>query len=284
VLRAPDGSFYLYHTGIGIWHSTNLVDWTRVGNAFTREGRPQWEPRGGLWAPDVRIIGDKVVMYYAMSVWGGTETCGVGRAIAQTPAGPFTDLGPMFRSGEIGVKNSIDPCYFEENGHKYLFWGSYGGGIWAIELTADGLNLLPGAEKRRVAADNFEGVFIHRRGAYYYLFASINNCCDGLDSKYTTVVGRSDKLFGPYFNRRGERMLDGKYSVVIHNNDCFKGTGHNSGIITDSQGTDWIMYHSYEVAHPELHRQSLLDRVSWVNDWPVVEGNTPSLSSVAPVF
>lgn len=64
-----------------------------------------------------------------MSSWGGGETCGIGVAISDTPQGPFTDLGKLFRSNEIGVHNSIDPFYIEDNGKKYLFWGSWWG-IW----------------------------------------------------------------------------------------------------------------------------------------------------------
>ena len=48
------------------------------------------------------------------------NTCGIGCAVADSPAGPFTNQGKLFRSNEIGVQNSIDPFYIEENGEKYL--------------------------------------------------------------------------------------------------------------------------------------------------------------------
>ncbi len=98
------------------------------------------------------------------SVWGGEWDCGIGAAVADKPEGPFIDHGPLFRSKEIGVQNSIDQFYIEDNGHKYLFWGSFHG-IWGVELSDDGLSVKPGAQKFRMAASNFmEGTYIHKHG------------------------------------------------------------------------------------------------------------------------
>jgi arabinan endo-1,5-alpha-L-arabinosidase len=268
VIRVGD-EYFLYHTGIGIYKSNDLLAWTRVGDAFSKEGRPRWEPNAGLWAPDVNYINGKYVMYYSMSVWGGVETCGIGRAVADRPEGEFEDVGMLFRSNEIGVINSIDPCYIEDDGRKYLFWGSFNG-VYGVELTDDGLNLKADAVKKQVAGTAYEGTYIHRRGKYYYLFASIGSCCEGLKSTYTTVVGRSANLWGPYLNRKGEDMMNNRHEILIEGDERFKGTGHNSEIVPDKDGNDRILYHAYEILHPELQRQVLIDRVVWIDDWPQV--------------
>ena len=52
-----------------------------------------------------------------------------------------------------------------------MFWGSFRG-IWAIELADDGLSLKPGAGKRKIAGDQYEGTYIHKRDGYYYLIVS----------------------------------------------------------------------------------------------------------------
>jgi arabinan endo-1,5-alpha-L-arabinosidase len=171
----------------------DLVHWDFAGTAFTQETRPTFEPKGGLWTPDINYIHDRYVLYYSMSVWGGEQTCGIGVAVADNPEGPFTDRGMMFRSNTIGVQNSIDQNYVEDNGRKYLFWGSFRG-IYGIELTDDGLSVKPRAEKQQVSGTAYEGTYIHKRGKYYYLFASTGSCCEGLKSTYTTVVGRSENL------------------------------------------------------------------------------------------
>lgn len=99
--------------------------------------------------------------------------------------------------------NSIDAFYMEENGRKYLFWGSWHG-LWGVELADDGLALQPNTPKIPIAGNGYEAGLLHKHGDYYYLFASTGSCCEGLKSTYTTVVGRSKNLFGPYVNRKGE--------------------------------------------------------------------------------
>lgn len=286
IIKAHDGTFYLYATedirNTPIHRSTDLVHWELVGTAFTDETRPSFEPKGGLWAPDICYINGQYVLYYSMSVWGGHWTCGIGAAVAEKPEGPFSDRGPLFTSKEIDVENSIDQFIFEENEKIYLFWGSFHG-IYVIELTADGLSVKDGATKTKVAGTAYEGVLIHKRGNYYYLFASIGSCCEGVNSTYTTVVGRSTELFGPYTDKEGRRMLENHHKVLIKGNARFVGTGHNSEIISDEAGTDWIFYHAVDKQKPK-GRVLMLDQIYWENDWPVVKGGTPSLEAIAPIF
>lgn len=286
IIKGEDGYFYLYATedirNLPIHRSKDLVNWEFLGTAFTDENRPDFEPNGGIWAPDINKIGDKYVLYYSMSVWGGEWTCGIGCAVSDRPEGPFKDCGMMFRSNGIKVQNSIDPFYIEEDGRKYLFWGSFRG-IYAIELSKDGLTVKSGATPVQIAGTAYEGTYIHKRGDYYYMFASIGSCCEGLKSTYTTVVGRSKQLMGPYVDKKGNRMLDNHHEVLIHKNESFVGTGHNSEIVTDEAGNDWVLYHAVSVKNPE-GRVLMLDRVSWKDGWPVVTGNAPSVSAEKPNF
>ena len=286
IIKGEDGYFYLYATedirNLPIHRSKDLVNWEFLGTAFTDENRPDFEPNGGIWAPDINKIGDKYVLYYSMSVWGGEWTCGIGCAVSDRPEGPFKDCGMMFRSNGIKVQNSIDPFYIEDNGHKYLFWGSFRG-IYAIELSEDGLSLKSGSSPVQIAGTAYEGTYIHKRGGYYYMFASIGSCCEGLKSTYTTVVGRSTSLFGPYLDKKGQSMMDNQHEILIHKNDSFVGTGHNSEIVSDNAGTDWLFYHAVSVANPD-GRVLMLDKIDWIDGWPSVEGNSPSVKSEKPRF
>lgn len=286
IIKGEDGYFYLYATedirNLPIHRSKDLVNWEFVGTAFTDATRPDFEPEGGIWAPDINKIGDKYVLYYSMSVWGGEWTCGIGCAVSDRPEGPFKDCGMMFRSNGIKVQNSIDLFYIEDNGHKYLFWGSFRG-IYAIELSEDGLSLKSGSSPVQIAGTAYEGTYIHKRGGYYYMFASIGSCCEGLKSTYTTVVGRSTSLFGPYLDKKGQSMMDNHHEILIHKNDSFVGTGHNSEIVSDNAGTDWLFYHAVSVANPD-GRVLMLDKIDWIDGWPSVEGNSPSVKSEKPRF
>jgi arabinan endo-1,5-alpha-L-arabinosidase len=286
IIQVEDGSFYLYSTedirNIPIYHSTDLIHWTFKATAFTNETRPDFEPNGGLWAPDINYINGQYVLYYSMSVWGGEWTCGIGVATAGKPEGPFTDRGMLFRSNTIDVQNSIDPYYIEDNGKKYLFWGSFHG-IYGIELTGDGLAIHPDAEKKQIAGTAYEGTYIYKWGKYYYLFASIGSCCEGLSSTYTTVTGRSENLFGPYLDKNGQSMSDNHHEILIHKNEAFVGVGHNSEIVQDKAGNDWLFYHGVNVKNP-AGRCLLLDQIRWENDWPSVKNDSPSLEANIPVF
>jgi len=286
IIRAEDKSFYLYATedirNLPIYKSADLINWKFVGTAFTDNTRPNFEPNGGIWAPDINRINGVYVMYYSMSVWGGEWSCGIGIATANTPDGPFTDRGILFRSNTINVQNSIDPFYIEDGGKKCLFFGSFRG-IYGIELAEDGLSVKSGAEKKQVAGTAYEGTYIHKKNGYYYFFASTGTCCEGLNSTYQTVVGRSENLWGPYVDKNGQSMLNNHHEILIHKNSAFVGTGHNSEIVSDEAGQDWVFYHGVDKKNPE-GRVLLLDKVNWKDGWPSVETDSPSFDSELPSF
>ena len=282
IVKTGDGTFYLYATedvrNVPIYQSADLINWVFKGTAFTDETRPDFEPKGGIWAPDINLIDGEYVMYYSMSVWGGEWTCGVGVATSDKPEGPFTDQGKLFRSNEIDVQNSIDPFFIEDEGSKYLFWGSFRG-IYAVELSEDGLNVKPGAEKVQIAGTAYEGTYIHKKDGYYYMFASTGTCCEGVNSTYTTVVGRSEELLGPYLDKEGLPMMENHHEIIIHKNERFVGTGHNSEIVSDDEGNDWFLYHAVDVTNPS-GRVLMLDKIEWTGGWPEVKGNTAGIENL----
>src|SRR5690606_37668962 len=198
--------FYTYVTSGRVrgYRSSDLINWRSIGQpseVFTT--RPVFTADAnqndvGMWAPDINHFDGRYVMYYSLSAWGGGATCGIGVAVSNKPQGPFVPPagntnGKLFVSAEIGVHNSIDPCFYEENGKRYLFWGSFFG-MYMTELTADGMQIKDMNAKTKVAGDSFEGAYVHKRGNYYYLFASAGTCCDALNSTYRVVVGRSTNL------------------------------------------------------------------------------------------
>ena len=309
VQRAPDGTFYAYATGCKARKSTNLINWENVSGVISR---PTWNDSTyidadgnskkdsySLWAADVSYVDGKYVCFYASALWGNGTRTGIGVAVGDTPT-KFTDKGKVFRSTEIGVKNSIDPCYVEEFDKKYLVWGSFND-ICIVELTDDALavkNFTPinnpqpnGSWTRhkgvtKLGGGAFEGAMIYKRGQYYYLFCSVGSCCEGENSTYRTVVGRSTKLMGPYTNKQGGAMTSNNYTTIISGNDRWKGPGHNSEIITDDNGDDWLLYHSYDRNNNFNGRLMLLDKITWTKDgWPTINDGHPSSDEMpAPVF
>ena len=100
-------------------------------------------------------------MFFTMRcrLWGNRRMQLSERLIPTLLRGPFKldksrdGKGLLFTSKEIDVRNSIDPCFFEEDGKKWLFWGSFNG-IYAVQLSDDGMNVLNGdleaAKKNKV--------------------------------------------------------------------------------------------------------------------------------------
>ena len=281
-----DNYFYLYATenirNTPIYKSKNLVDWDYVGTAFNEETRPNIN-KGSIWAPDINYINGKYVLYYSQSVWGDEWGCGIGVAIADNPAGPFKNLGKLFTSLEMKARNSIDPFYIEDNGKKYLFWGSLRG-IWGIELAEDGLSIKKGAEKIQIAGGGMEGTYIHKRNGYYYLFGSCGTCCNGLGSSYHITYGRSTNLFGPYTTKDGGKTLDSQYEPFLYGSSFVVGPGHNAEFITDDKRQDWIIFHGYLRSDPDAGRIIFLNPVNWDGDWPYIKNEKVVEKALKPLF
>lgn len=299
VIRTDEG-FYLYATQtnsywIPIYFSKDLVNWEFKRSAFRNATKPKPDvlPGGGaFWAPEIRYINGKYVLYFSWAKWGDGSISYTAVATSDSPVGDFLNAKPLLITDDFG-SNCIDQFYYEEDKKKYMFVGSFNG-IYVTELTDDGLSVKRGADgkpvlKKQVCGRAFEGTNIYKKGKYYYLFASINNCCpnNGMDSKYKVVVGRSENLLGPYVDRKGKDMLDNSWELVLEGDgETFFGPGHNSIIIPDDAGTDWMIYHSYVKENSTVGgRLGMLDRIVWSPDgWPTIKKCVPSKGDLLPVF
>jgi arabinan endo-1,5-alpha-L-arabinosidase len=303
VIRADDGWFYAYGTMdnwgdgngphlIPVIRSRDLARWSFVKDAFLQ--KPSWKEKGGIWAPEVVKVDGKYHMYYAFSTWGDPDP-GIGLAVSDQPAGPFTDLGKLFLSSEVNVPNSIDPFYMEVEGKRYIFWGSFSNaatqGTYGIELSADGKTVPDLSKKFKIAAGDFEAVMIQKKGDYYYFLGSKESCCEGAKSKYHIRMGRSKDIFGPFVDQGGNDLRErGTGSVLIHGNDQYAGPGHNARWITDDRGTDWLLYHAIDKSKPYVstganRRVLMLDKITWNNGWPEIANSEPGIENTAlPLF
>jgi beta-xylosidase len=260
-----------------ILHSRNLVDWEVVGSVF--EQRPAWS-NGNYWAPEISRYRGRYYIYYVGRKVGGPRCVAV--ATARHPTGPYTDHGPLVCQ-DVG---SIDPmAVSDENGWRYLVWKEGNSGdrptpIWAQRLSRDGTRLIGGRTEliRNNApweARVVEAPFIMRRGGWFYMFYSGNDCC-GLQCNYALGVARSQYLLGPWEKNPANPILRG--------NEKWKCPGHGS-IVTDAQGRDYLLYHAYEKNAVYVGRQALLDEVTWgTNQWPAIaQGSMPSTGALSTV-
>ena len=294
VIRDSDGTFYLYASdesvkGLPIVKSKDLVNWSQSGQVFSGAARPRLDGSsdGNLWAPEIARIGNKYVLYYSYTPkdFSGKEwQWGIGAATADRPTGPWTDKGKIFLGGEIGVQCSIDPCFYAENGKNYLIWGSYFG-IWAIELSADGLSVKDGAEKVHLAGKDgygLEGAMIHKKDGKYYLFVSEGGT--GYNDHYKLGCARADQLLGPYLNKAGKDVKTAPVDFFLSAGNGFISPGHCSQILTDDKGQDWVLYHAYVQNEQDKGRRLMLSNLSWTGGWPSVAGGVPAKSRQIPYW
>lgn len=341
VIKALDGYYYqiptsdfwpggAYHN-FPIFRSTDLVHWTYLRDAFPQ--KPDWVGSGLLFAPDLQYYNHKYYMYYTASNtaplprYGTTGGSAIGVATADSPAGPWSDAGDSaggtFQHGPIVPprQNSVDKRYFDtidpaeftdQNGQKYLYYGSYFGGTLVQKLNPDGLHV-SGQPIQVGHWDRYEGTYVIRHDVggrpYYYNFSSTANCCVGPNTAYSVVVSRATSPLGPFVDQNGFPMESpapipaatdssadpasynlgaegGGYSTLKQNGNRWHGVGHNA-IITDLAGHDWIVYHAVDKTAGQgwvpgldpgasiTYRQGLIDRLDWTaGGWPVVNAGT----------
>ena len=278
--RAADGSFNF--NLIPTFRSLDLVTWDYQGNAFNE--RPAWVgDDAGLWAPEVSYFNGRYYLYYtAPETDAGGSAIGV--ATSDSPTGPWTDAGgpvvaPRKDPNGDGFFWTFDPEVLETHGKRYLYFGSYYGGVFVRELSKDGLTSLPDTETRITIANRYEGAQIVEHGGYYYLLASATDCCRGPLTGYSVFAGRSRSPLGPFVDRDGASLLAGRVGgtpVISMNGNRWVGTGHND-TVTDFSGQKWLVYHAVDRNDPYFggavgftKRPVLLDPLEWTDGWPSV--------------
>ena len=300
-----DNGWYLYctneefHDGgtphlMAISRSEDLVNWNYVGDVFSQ--LPAGAAAGaGLWAPDVDFFNGKYYIYFSVSqtVAGGSA---IFVASSNSPAGPWSSATQVVEPEPANCcggqpRSTIDPeMVTDTDGSRYLFFGSYYGGIFARKLSDDGLSTLPATEVQIALDNRYEASYVVKKNGYFYLMVSSGNCCAGPLSGYGVFAARSENVLGPYVDRDGHSLLESRIGgtpVMITNGNQWVGPGHN-GTVSDANGQDWIIYHAVNVNNPtyasngETRRPVMMDELDWINEWPVVRGGAgPSNGSIA---
>jgi arabinan endo-1,5-alpha-L-arabinosidase len=261
VMAKEGDTYYVFSTGgrVMIIYSKDMVHWEFCCRVFKE--LPSWLIEqvpgvGDLWAPDISFWAGKWHLYYAASTFGSQKSV-IGLATNATldpnkPDYKWVDEGLVIASSPGLTWNAIDPnVAFDETGQPWLAFGSYWSGLKMRKLDAstgklaqDDQKLYDLASRAGTGSDAIEGAFIIRRAPYFYLFASFDACCKGVDSTYNVRVGRAEKITGPYVDREGKPMMQGGGALILSAYGQWRGPGHN-GIYQDKDAY-WIVYHAYD--------------------------------------
>jgi arabinan endo-1,5-alpha-L-arabinosidase len=272
-------SYYLFstHATLHAHESTDRVNFADDGFALT--ALPSWtnnytNASGDLWAPDVSAHNGEYWLYYAASSLGSANSA-IG--LATSPSGlpgTFVDSGAaVYTSSQCSGSNTIDPAsVVDASGNAFMVFGSWSNGINIVPVN-NSTGIPTGTACTQLAfhstGTGIEGSYIYPHDGYYYLFASIDNCCDGVSSTYRIIVGRSTSVTGPYADRGGLALTSGGGTVVLSAHGNIDGPGGES-LFTDTDGTV-LVYHYYDGnnnGYPALG----INLLGWTSDgWPYVQ-------------
>lgn len=279
---------YVFCTGMGIGqlYSTDMKAW-HYGHPVL-DTLPNWvyeklpQATMHVWAPDVIYRKGEWHIFYCCSVFG-KNTSVIGHAVNKTlnqesPAYKWEDRGMILQSVPGRDEwNAIDPnIVVDENDVPWMTFGSFWGGIKLVRLKDD-LSGVAYPEEWRTLAVRFpkelrmkenaiEAPYIFKHDGWYYLFVSQDYCCQGLNSTYKVVVGRSKSVTGPFVDANEVKMTDGGGTLVAEGDKVkWQAMGHNS--IATVKGQDRVAIHAYDIKDGRPILQTPL--VEWDKDgWP----------------
>lgn len=278
--------YYVYSTGdrIAMRRSSDLYHWEFLGSVLP--SIPSWVQSkisgvSNLWAPGPIFHNGKYYLCYSGSLWGtNTSTIGLLSNMTLDPDNldyNWVDEGEIISSAGVSVPyNTIDGEFvFDAGGGLWLVFGSFWNGIYIVELnpaTVKPYNNPPAvthlAARPGVQYNPIEAPYILYRNGYYYLFVNYDSCCQGVDSTYKIMVGRSTSITGPYRDKNNVQMTNGGGTLFVDTAGRWIGPGHLS-VVSDG-GQDFMTFHAYDGLDngtPTLRAHYLY----WSGDlWPVM--------------
>ena len=271
------GGYYTFGTGGGGLMSSDGWTWESIADRMQLDGERSSTVRpGGGAAPDVLRLGDRYLCIYG-ATGGGLGGGHNGRILTMwnatlDPTSPlfgWTDPVEVAASDGLEDCDAIDPSLLLDptTGRLWVSFGTYFGNIRLIELDPSTGARKAGCEERDIAIDCEATNLVFRNG-WYYLLGTHGTCCDGVNSTYNIVVGRSRSVEGPYLDNVGRDMLHGGGRMVIAAGNRKTGPGHFGRTVVDD-GIEVMSCH-YEADFDQGGRSVLgIEPLVWRDDWPV---------------
>jgi arabinan endo-1,5-alpha-L-arabinosidase len=271
-------SWWCFTTGAGLRVKTSPdgLNWSQAKPLFDTE-LPWWRNyapamrRLDVWAPDVHEFGGRTWCFYSVSEFGKNNSAIGLKSCTALAAGDWRDDGFVLGSHQgIEAYNAIDPFLTKDAASQpWLAFGSWFDGIQIVAL--DPATMKPTGSFRRIAKreNGIEGPNLIYANGYYYLFVSIDKCCQGVNSTYKIAYGRSAKITGPYLDRAGTSMLEGGGTVLEAGGARWKGPG---GQDVYQNGSAWLIArHAYD-ANNHGKPALLIGDLFWSSDhWPTLK-------------
>lgn len=265
--------------------SSSLVAWEVHNYVFPGYEHPEWTNGLDFAAPELHAVGSRINVYFTAR-HRDNVLC-IGAAWAETPDGPFHDVGRPLVHDPAG--DCSDPNFFRDaNGTQYLLWSAPPPHMDASgaqsrlviqRLSGDGLQLVGEQMDLLRAGLAWEGGLVRapwllRRNEWYFLFYSASPPDSGASA---IGVARAVTPLGPY-----EKLERPVVHTPLNASVAWEGPGHCSVVrVSAHDGPNaqfYMVYSAWERGrvggrHP---RMMLAEPVRWLVDWPRVNDGLPS--------
>jgi beta-xylosidase len=262
--RGGDGNYYMtgstgeniwaYNRGIELWKSPDLVKWSYVGLVWDLDKEGTWEkswrglhgkPCRAIWAPELHYIRGNYYICLSIAPTG----ISILKSTTRKPEGPYVHSF----SPDKPIAMGIDPTLFEDSDGTVYF--TYAGANKIARLKDD-LSGLAEAFRPIVLADpdhtpshhadrctprgsndfGTEGAVLFKAHDRYYIGAA-----DEYEGRYSTCLGISDSIYGPYHTR---------HEAI----PCAGGTG----FFQDNSGGWWTSFFGNDTQAPFREKPAIV--------------------------
>jgi beta-xylosidase len=234
--------------------SKDLVTWNKH-NRILDTANVKWAKRA-VWAPAIVEKGGKYYLFFgANDIQNDNQKGGIGVAVADNPAGPFTDyLGKPLVDKFYNGAQPIDQFVFKDkDGQYYIIYGGWRHCNIA-KLKDDFTGLIPyddGTTFKEITPKGYvEGPFMFIRNNKYYFMWSEGGWTG---PNYSVAYAIADSPFGP-FERVGK--------ILQQDSAIATGAGHHSVIHVNRKSKWYIIYHRRPLGETNgNHRVTCIDEM-----------------------
>lgn len=205
-------TWWTFGTGNGIYvkYSSNGLAWNE-GVPIFKSALSWWKTYPPLmapldvWAPDIQKFGARTYCYYCVSEPNqGKNTSLIGlTSCSSIAAGDWRDDGLVLNSKSgVTTDNALDPhLTIDAAGKPWLVFSSWYDGIHLVQLNASTMKPTGSIFSIAKRSGGIEGANIVFANGFYYLFVSIDRCCQGVNSNYKIAPGGLKRLRVPMLTK-----------------------------------------------------------------------------------
>jgi beta-xylosidase len=254
-------SSFIYSPGVPIFTSSNLVDWTQLGNVLDRSSQldltatHDWSSLG-VYAPTIRHHDGQFFMITTNVSFHGAKTFLV---TSKDPAGPWSDPVPVPVPG-------IDPdLAWDHDGNCWVHFSGLGG-IARARIDHESGTFLSGPDLTwsGTGLQYPEAPHLYEReGVWYLLIAE-----GGTHGGHCVSVARGPSPVGPWEAAPTNPILTHRST-----DSPIQNTGH-ADMVECTDGSWWMVLlgvrpHGIGPGFHTLGRETFLVPVQWEDGWPV---------------